>query len=195
MVMSSVHEGVHRRVRLSRAERRAQLVEAAAAAFLARGYDGTSVEEVANQAGVTRLIVYRHFDGKDDLYRAVLSSVTDDLRASFDTPTTPPIVATLLAIARAHPDAFRLLWRHARHEPEFAPEASRFRSTAAGYADAIVGQFVTDALLRRWASAAVVDHLLEGICLWLDGGDPRRDEEFAARLRAGARALVSVWVG
>src|SRR6185436_19787519 len=66
--------------RLPRAERRAQLLTAAATAFVRAGFDGTSMEDVAEQAGVTRLIVYRIFATKEDLYRAVLESVTDRLR-------------------------------------------------------------------------------------------------------------------
>ena len=179
--------------RLPRAERRAQLVSAAAAAFLAKGYGATSVEEVAEQAGVTRLIVYRHFDGKEDLYRAVLTSVTEQLRIRFDGDPPGGIVATLVAVARDHPDAFRLLWRHARHEPPFAAEAATFRLVAAEYADGIVGRYVDDPVLRRWAATSVVEHLHEGICAWLDTGDPARDDEFATRLRDGVRALVTAW--
>lgn len=178
---------------MARAERRAQLIEAAAAAFLERGYDGTSMESVAAEAGVTRLIVYRNFDGKEALYRAVLQSVTERLRVEFDRDRTPEVVATLLRVAREHPDAFRLLWRHARHEPAFAAEAELFRLAAAEYADGIIARFVADATHRRWSAAAVTDHLHEGICCWLDIGDPALDDEFAARLRAGVRALVAAW--
>ena len=182
--------------RLPRAERRAQLIEAAASAFLEGGYDGTSVEAVAARAGVTRLIVYRIFGGKEALYRAVLHSVTERMRDEFDElegHRRSEIVVTLLRIARAHPDAFRLLWRHARHEPAFAAEAEMFRLVAAEYADAIIARYITDATYRRWSAAIVVDHLHEGICTWLDIGDPANDDEFAARLRSGVRALVAAW--
>ena len=180
-------------MRLPRAERRAQLTRAAAAAFLDGGYDGTSMEAVAEHAGVTRLIVYRNFEGKEALYRAVLHSVTERLRAEFDPDRPGEITPTLLGVAREHPDAFRLLWRHARHEPAFAAEAEMFRLVAAGYADAIIARFIADDTYRHWGAAAVVDHLHEGICTWLDIGDPARDDEFAERLRAGVRALVIAW--
>lgn len=180
-------------VRLPRAERRAQLIEAAASAFLERGYDGTSVESVAAQAGVTRLIVYRNFDGKEALYRAVLNSVTERLRVEFDDDRTTEIAARLLRVAREQPDAFRLLWRHARHEPAFAAEAEMFRLVAGEYADAIIVRYIADPRYRRWSAAVVVDHLHEGICTWLDIGDPTLDDEFAERLRAGVRALVAAW--
>jgi AcrR family transcriptional regulator len=179
--------------RLSRDDRRAQLVGAAAAAFLAGGYDGTSMESVAEQAGVTRLIVYRHFDSKQALYRAVLDSVVDPLREEY-APDQPSGIGTLLlGIARRHPDAFRLLWRHARHEPTFVKEAEAFREIAAGFADGHIAAYVADPILRRWGAATIVDYLYGGICEWLDHGDARRDDDFAVHLQAGARALVTAW--
>lgn len=179
--------------RLPKAERQAQLVRAAAAAFLAGGYDGTSMEAVAERAGVTRLIVYRHFEGKEALYRAVLTSVTEQFRVEFEHTEPGSIAGTLLRVARGQPDGFRLLWRHARHEPLFEIEARMFRLVADEYAREIIEPFITDGTMRRWSASALVGYLHDGICTWLDEGDPARDEEFAERLRDGARALVVAW--
>jgi AcrR family transcriptional regulator len=179
--------------RLPRAERHAQLVRAAAAAFLAGGYDGTSVEAVAERAGVTRLIVYRHFESKEALYRAVLTSVTDRLRAEFEHTQPGAIADTLLHVAREQPDGFRLLWHHARHEPLFEVEAHMFRLVADEYAREIIEPFIVDPTMRRWSASALVGYLHDGICAWLDEGVPDRDDQFAARLRDGARALVVAW--
>ncbi len=160
---------------------------------MAGGYDGTSMEAVAEQAGVTRLIVYRNFGSKETLYRSVLLAVTERLRTDFEPSRPSEIASALLSVARDQPDGFRLLWRHARHEPTFAAEAEMFRFVAAEYADAIIGRFVDDPVFRRWTAAAVVDHLHEGVCLWLDAGDASRDDDFAVHLRSGVRALVAAW--
>src|SRR3954470_6565918 len=69
---------------LPRDERQAQLLSAAATAFAHAGFAGTSMEDVAATAGVTKLIVYRHFDSKDELYRAVLTQVATRLREEFE---------------------------------------------------------------------------------------------------------------
>jgi AcrR family transcriptional regulator len=191
------------RRRLPRDERRAQLLTAAAAAFVRGGYDGTSMEDVAEAAGVTRLIVYRVYASKEDLYRSVLASVTDRLRSEFAGPEGPygadelgsrgGVAALLLGIARAHPDAFRLLWRHAAHEPLFAAEATAFREIAFGVADELIRPYLRDPVFRRWGAASVVGYLYDGICAWLDRGDPSRDDEFVDRLAAGVRALLTTW--
>jgi AcrR family transcriptional regulator len=184
---------------LPRAERREQLLTAAATAFVRGGYDGTSMEDVAEQAGVTRLIVYRIFATKEDLYRAVLESVTDRLRDDVSPELRAAdgqrsgIAGVLLRIAREQPDAFRLLWRHASHEPTFMAEAQAFRDVSAGFAEAVIHPYLHDRDFRRWAANSVVAHLYDGVCAWLDSGDPDRDDEFADRLAAGIRALVTAW--
>ena len=70
--------------RLPRAARRAQIIETAAGAFLKAGFDSTSMDEVAEAAGISRLLIYRNFETKKHLYRAVLASVTDELIAEFE---------------------------------------------------------------------------------------------------------------
>src|SRR5262245_56622771 len=119
-----IHEAMAAPRRLPRAARRAQLLEAAASAFLERGFTGTSMEDVAQAGGGSRLMVYRIFESKSDLYRAVLSGVIDALAAQVAGRDVSDLAAVgaaplIMPVARAHPDAFRLLWRHALHEPEF----------------------------------------------------------------------------
>lgn len=186
--------------RLPRAERRSQLIDAAAGVFLDGGYDGTSMEQVAEAAGVTRLIVYRVFESKEALYRAVLETVATGLRdawgdAPLDEVAMRPggIASVVLGVARRHPDAFRLLWRHARHESAFAADAEAFNTFVADFAAAIIEPFIADPTMRRWGAAALVDHLYEGTCTWLDVGDPARDDEFATTLQSGLRAMVAAW--
>jgi AcrR family transcriptional regulator len=54
---------------------RAHLVDVATQLFAARGYDGTSIEAVLAEAGVSRGSLYHHFRGKDELFWAVLEGV------------------------------------------------------------------------------------------------------------------------
>ncbi len=106
------------RVRLDRDQRRLTLLDAAAAAFADRGFQATSMEEIASLAGVTRLIVYRHFDSKEDLYRAVLDRAVTSLivavRVEIEAgPSVEGVVKGFLDAGRAYPDGFRLLVRQA----------------------------------------------------------------------------------
>src|SRR5437588_11004492 len=63
--------------RLSGTERRAQLVDVGRTVFAKRGYEGTSVEEIADRAKVSKPIVYEHFGGKEGLYAVVVDREMD----------------------------------------------------------------------------------------------------------------------
>ncbi len=184
--------------RMPRAARRVQLLDAAARAFLDRGFDGTSMEDVAHEGGVSRLIVYRIFDSKQELYRAVLEQVNRALAHEFvgvglDEIRSRGAARIMLPVARAHPDAFRLLWRHAWHEPEFADQAREFRTYVAFYAGEMLRPFIADGLMLEWAARSAGAHLVEGICNWLDLGAQERDDEMATTLSTGLRALAAAW--
>jgi AcrR family transcriptional regulator len=58
--------------RLAASARCAQLVEVGRKAFAERGYEATSVEEIAERAGISKPIIYEHFGGKEGLYAVIV---------------------------------------------------------------------------------------------------------------------------
>jgi len=61
--------------RLPAGARRDQILDVAVQVFAHRGYHGTSMNDVADAAGVTKPVLYQHFDSKQDLYLALLDDV------------------------------------------------------------------------------------------------------------------------
>ena len=190
--MSGVTETTTRRL-LRREERQAQILSAAAAAFARGGYASTSMEDVAAEAGITRIIVYRHFESKEALYAAVLTRVTDRLAEEWAEGIARRdhgfAFRTLLTVAREQPDGYRLLFQHAVREPSFRPYAEDVRAVQVVLADEILGQNVADPAFRQWAIRTVVGYLDESVLAWLEVGDPARDEEFVQRATDGLVAL------
>jgi AcrR family transcriptional regulator len=185
--------------RLPREERRAQLMEAAAAAFRARGFDGTSMDDIAQTAGVTRLILYRNFGSKEELYREVIRRMLGEIANAFQGLTFEQVAErgaarVLLPVARANPDSFRLLWRDTSRQLLFADLATEFQTYVRVYARAILAAYVDDDDLLDWAARTAGAQLVEGICNWLDDGDPARDDELATRMSEGLRALATAWL-
>jgi AcrR family transcriptional regulator len=62
-----------RAAHLGPARRRPEVLDAALKLFLESGYDGTSMQAVADEAGVTKPVVYACFNSKDQLFRALLA--------------------------------------------------------------------------------------------------------------------------
>lgn len=79
--MTNMPEPV-RGVRLSKNERRALLISAAREVFVAYGYHSASMDEIAERAGVSKPVLYQHFeDGKLSLYLALVDITGKNLIA------------------------------------------------------------------------------------------------------------------
>jgi len=115
-----------RRRRLPIAERRELIVEAAGRLFGERGYDGTRLDDVAAAAGVTKPILYRHFESKRGLYLALLVRHRDDLGsfAGFipeegsERERLQAVLEVWLAYVETHSYAWRMLFRDTGGGPE-----------------------------------------------------------------------------
>jgi AcrR family transcriptional regulator len=189
---------------LPREDRQASILQAAARAFARTGFASTSMDDVATEAGISRLIVYRHFGSKEELYRAVLEQVRARLKERIDGAIERPEpgafpFSALIDVAREYPDAFRLLLVHAAREPQFAEYAAESRARGIRLADDIISDLVGDALsdpvMRTWATQTMVAYIFETMRVWLDVGDPARDDEFVERATIGAVAVFSVLTG
>ena len=182
---------------LRRDERHAAILHGAAAAFARTGYAATSMEDVADACGVTKLIVYRHFDSKEELYRAILQRVFDrqaeELLHGLEHVVPGLGTRTLLTVAREDPDGFHLLWRHAAREPQFADYARELREHSVDASRALLAGQVPPALYE-WAAHTIVDFLVEAVLNWLEFGDPARDEEFVGLATEAAKASIRAWV-
>jgi AcrR family transcriptional regulator len=188
-----------RRKLLTRDERRAAIIHSAAQAFARTGFAATSMDEVARASGVTKLILYRNFESKEALYRAVLEAVSARLAeiylGEFESPARRPAGArALLTAAREEPDGFVLLWRHAAREVPFAPYAHEFREVVVGMTrDLIAPRFGDDPTLLGWAADALVAWNVEAVLSWLERGDPARDEAFLALASRTVRSMMRTW--
>jgi AcrR family transcriptional regulator len=159
-----------------------RILDGAAAAFAKGGYAGTSMEEIAAAAGVSKLLLYRDFAGKRELYQAVLARTLDRITARVPAEASNAALRGLIAAARDDPDGFTLLFRHAAREPEFAAYAARLHDEAIREAEQLMRSIEPDPLMRRWAAETTVGITYQAIITWLEHGDPSRDDEFYRRL-------------
>ncbi|MGH8776642.1 MAG: TetR/AcrR family transcriptional regulator [Jiangellaceae bacterium] len=176
---------------LQRPERRRVLVASAARAFARRGYAATSLDEVAAEAGVSRVLICRHFDSKAQLYEAVLEDVGAQLMAATGGPDhlTSSSLDALLQVAQANPSGFRLYFRDAGEEPEFRDHAAWLRTAMTQTAEPYLRQALSDTARRRWAAELVPVVVVEAVTAWLDVGRPH-PERAASTIGAMVAGIV-----
>jgi AcrR family transcriptional regulator len=161
--------------RLPRAQRREQILAAATEAFARGGFAATSLEDIAAQASITRVILYRHFDSKSELYQAVLDRMCARLEAHVEEPAggfTDGSIDGLLQAAAESPAGFRLLFHYALREPEFRERIEKFRADITAAAFLQISAFDPDEALARWAAQLAPVVAIEAITAWLDTGQP-----------------------
>ena len=159
--------------RLRRAERREQILDAATRAFARSGFAATSLDDVAAEAGITRVILYRHFDSKASMYRSVLDRACTRLASTVGTGDYgEDAVAVLVRAAAADPDGFRLLFRHAAREPEFRDQADALTAASAEVARHDLARQIPAGPWLEWAARLVPAVAIEAVIAWLDAGRP-----------------------
>jgi AcrR family transcriptional regulator len=173
-----------------REETTQRILDGAARAFAKGGYAATSMEEIAAAAGVSKLLLYRDFAGKRELYQAVLDRTRARIAAEVPPAASTETLAALLAAARRDPDGFTLLFRHAIREPEFAEYAEALSIDYERQAGETLRHLEPDPVLLRWAAHVAVHNTYQMIIAWLEFGDPDRDAEILDRIRESNRAAV-----
>lgn len=169
---------------------RERVLDGAAAAFARNGYAATSMEGIAAAAGVSKLLLYRDFAGKRELYQAVLERTRTRIEERVPAKARPDSLRALLFAARADPDGFVLLFRHAAREPEFAAYADAFTARSVREAERMLRDVEPDSVIRRWVARVTVRSVYESIIAWLELGDPARDDEAFERILRAQQAAA-----
>lgn len=138
------------RRRLTAEERRAGILDAALAVFSARGYHPSSIDDIAREAGISKALIYEHFDSKQGLYADLLERNAGELFErlavaieSVEVEAGAARLATGLdaffAFVEERPDAWRILFRDAA-DPETAAVLDRILEQVTGLVAALIAQ-------------------------------------------------------
>lgn len=151
--------------RLTAGERRSQLSAVALTLFAERGYRSTTMEDVADAAGVTKPLVYQHFSSKRALYLELVDSVAHDLVSAVDRATASADgprqqveqgFAAYFHMVVTHEAAFRVLFGRADEQDKELGEALRRVEDALAEAiDPLIAAGLDDEH-RRFLAYAVV---------------------------------------
>ncbi|MFF5111539.1 TetR family transcriptional regulator [Streptosporangium sp. NPDC000509] len=180
------------RRRMSGKERREQLIQISRTLFAEKGFDGTSVEEIAATANVSKPVVYEHFGGKEGVYAVVidremqklLGLVTEALSASHSLIKLERAALALLAYVEENSEGFRILVRDSHAASGTGTFASLINDIASQVEDVMVDEFVErgyDPQLAPMYAQMLVGMVALTGQWWLDVRRPAR-EEVAAHL-------------
>jgi AcrR family transcriptional regulator len=175
------------RVRMSGKERREQLLDVGRALFAEKGFDGTSVEEIADKAGVSKPVVYEHFGGKEGLYavvvdrevRRLLDRITAALQGNQPRELLEQAAGALLDYVEKDTDGFRILVRDSPVASSGGTFASMISDIATQVEHVLAGEFKSrgyDPKLAGLYSQALVGMVALTGQWWLDARKPKRDE-------------------
>jgi AcrR family transcriptional regulator len=190
--------GPRPRVRMTGRERREQLLQVGRALFAERGYDGTSIEEIAARAKVSKPVVYEHFGGKEGLYAVVIDREMSDLlnrltrvlsAGQHPRELAEQAALALLTYIEEEADGFRILSR----DSTAGAFSSLLNDVASQVEFVLVREFGQRGISTK--HAAMYAQMLVGMVAvtgmwWLEERKPKREEVAAHIVNLGWNGLA-----
>jgi len=176
------------RARMTGKERREQLLDVGRSLFAQKGFDATSVEEIAQKAGVSKPVVYEHFGGKEGLYAVVVDremrTLLDAITGALSSDGGPrelleQAAFALLDYVETSTDGFRILVRDSPVAQSTGTFASLISDAASQVEHLMAGQFTERGFDPKFAP--MYAQMLVGMVAltgqwWLDARKPAKAE-------------------
>jgi AcrR family transcriptional regulator len=165
---------------MTASQRREQLLDVSRQLFAEKGFDGTSVEEIAATAQVSKPVVYEHFGGKEGLYAVVvdreIQALTNALIGALEEGGHPQLLVERTALAlldyiETSTDGFRILVRDSPVAQTTGTFSSLIGDVAMQVEHLLAGEFAKTGLDPR--TAPIYAQMLVGMVAltgqyWLD---------------------------
>ena len=176
------------RSRMTGVQRRAQLLDVSRKLFAEKGFEGTSVEEIAARAEVSKPVVYEHFGGKEGVYAVVvdreIQSLTGALTGALEGGGHPKVLVertalALLSYIESNEDGFRILVRDSPVAQATGTFSSLIGDVATQVEHLLADQFKKQGLDPK--TAPIYAQMLVGMVAltgqwWLDARRPGKSD-------------------
>jgi len=172
---------------MTSAARREQLIDVGRPLFAERGFEATSVEEIASKAGVSKPVVYEHFGGKEGLYAVVvdremqklLGSIEETLTGDHPRRLLEQAALGLLTYIEEDTDGFRILVRDSPVATSTGTFASLIVDIAGRVEHLLAGEFKARGFDAKFAP--MYSQMLVGMVAltgqwWVDVRKPKKSE-------------------
>jgi AcrR family transcriptional regulator len=176
------------RARMTGPQRREQLLDVGRKLFAEKGFEGTSVEEIAARAQVSKPVVYEHFGGKEGLYAVVVDReirfLLDEITGALSTRGSARALVEQAALAllgyiESSTDGFRILVRDSPVAQATGTFSSLISDVASQVEHLLAAEFKRSGLDPK--TAPMYAQMLVGMIAltgqwWLDARKPKRKE-------------------
>jgi AcrR family transcriptional regulator len=169
-------------------ERREQLLDVSRALFAEKGFEATSIEEIAHRASVSKPVVYEHFGGKEGIYAVVvdreMQRLMDQIITALDDGSHPrelleQAACALLDYIEGSTDGFRILVRDSPVASSSGTFSSLLNDIASQVEHILARHFAKQGYDRKLA-ALYAQALVGMVALtgqwWLEARKPKKDE-------------------
>lgn len=176
-----------RRARMTSAARREQLLQVGRSIFAERGFEATSVEEIAAKAGVSKPVVYEHFGGKEGLYAVIVDREMQKLLGMIEGALTgdhprhllEQAALALLTYIEQDTDGFRILVRDSPVATSTGTFASLIVDIAGQVEHLLAGEFKARGFDAKYAP--MYSQMLVGMVAltgqwWVDVRKPKKTD-------------------
>ena len=186
--------------RLTASARRAQLIEVGRAVFAERGYEATSVEEVADRAKVSKPIVYEHFGGKEGLYAVIVDReiehivgrIVDAITSGSPRERLEQAALAFLTYVEERPGGFAVLLRDAPGSKRTGEMPALMHDLADRVGDVFTEQFRTAGFDAK--AAPIYAHALVGMVAFVGQWWTETPKRPSAEMVASHVAALA-WMG
>lgn len=186
-------------IKKHRKDRHEKLLKETAAVFAKLGITHVSMDKVAKEVGVTKVVLYRYFNSKDDLIDLILSQFVDKLLDSNDSDFKwgRKVVFENLEIVRENQDASLLLMHHAIHDPKFGHHYKKLHENLVESTIRRINNdfsvFEGNVINVRFFSECLCTFILDAMRGWVVSGDPLKDREFVRWAVQSMAGLGKSW--
>ena len=196
--MTGVVNAPSRRTRMSAADRREAILRCAMESFATRGYHGTSIDDIASAAGISKALIYEHFSSKQALHAEVITAQADALFARMARAADPALapedrlrggIDAFLSFVEENREAWRALFRDAA-DPHLGEVVERLQRDAT---EAIAEMMVPGASASLHEEVEIVAQMLSGAVQAL--ANWWYDHQERTRAELVDRAMGFAWLG
>ncbi|WP_277209975.1 TetR/AcrR family transcriptional regulator [Isoptericola croceus] len=189
---------------MTASQRREQLIAVSRGLFAGKGFEGTSVEEIAATAEVSKPVVYEHFGGKEGIYAVVVDrevqALTSALTGALAEGGHPKVMVERTALAllgyiEASEDGFRILVRDSPVAQATGTFSSLIGDVATQVEHILADEFKRSGLDPK--TAPLYAQMLVGMVAltgqyWLDAQRPKKTEVAAHLVNLAWNGLVGM---